>query len=155
MTDWERFEQMQPEEEQTDSAPGTFTHEPGESPSQPDVSPNAKLEKMSATGGEDAFPVSAPAESTDAQQEKTEQADKAWSMAAGGDSCNESKSTDGLVLGIAIGMVAGILIGFLLKQMPIWIVGGILLGGAIGFLLDLRSDRRRKESAACEKDAEQ
>ena len=73
MTDWERFEQMQPEEEQTDSAPGTFTHEPGESPSQPDVSPNAKLEKMSATGGEDAFPVSAPAESTDAQQEKTEQ----------------------------------------------------------------------------------
>ena len=52
-------------------------------------------------------------------------------------------------------MVAGILIGFLLKQMPIWIVGGILLGGAIGFLLDLRSDRRRKESDACEKDAEQ
>ncbi len=65
------------------------------------------------------------------------------------------KSTDGLVLGMAIGMVAGILIGFLLHQMPIWIVGGILLGGAIGFLLDLRSDRRRKESVAGEKNTQQ
>ena len=61
------------------------------------------------------------------------------------------KSTDGLVLGMAIGMVAGILIGFVLHQMPIWIVVGILLGGFIGFLLDSRNDRRRKESVAGEK----
>ena len=64
------------------------------------------------------------------------------------------KSTDGLVLGMAIGMVAGILIGFVLHQMPIWIVVGILLGGFIGFLLDSRNDRRRKESVAGEKDTE-
>lgn len=60
------------------------------------------------------------------------------------------RSTNGLVIGIALGMVIGILIGFLLKQMPIWIVGGILLGGAVGFLLDLRVDRRRKENAEAE-----
>lgn len=58
----------------------------------------------------------------------------------------QRNSTDGLVIGIAAGMVAGILIGFLLRQMPVWIVGGILLGGAIGCLLDLRRDRRRKEA---------
>ena len=50
-------------------------------------------------------------------------------------------STDGLVIGIAVGMVAGM--GFLLRQMPIWIVVGILFGGASGFWLDLRNDRRR------------
>ena len=59
---------------------------------------------------------------------------------------SQRNSTDGLVIGIAAGMVAGILIGFLLRQMPVWIVGGILLGGAIGCLLDLRRDRRRKEA---------
>ena len=57
----------------------------------------------------------------------------------------QRKSTDGLVIGIAAGMIVGILIGFLLRQMPVWIVGGILLGGAIGCLLDLRRDRQRKK----------
>ena len=63
-----------------------------------------------------------------------------------GDPTGQRNSTNGLVIGIAAGMVAGILIGFLLRQMPVWIVGGILLGGAIGCLLDLRRDRRRKEA---------
>ena len=58
---------------------------------------------------------------------------------------SQKNSTDGLVIGIAAGMITGILIGFLLRQMPFWIVGGILLGGAIGCLLDLRRDRQRKK----------
>ena len=61
---------------------------------------------------------------------------------------SQKNSTDGLVIGIAAGMVSGILIGFLLRQMPVWIVGGILLGGAIGCLLDLRRDRRRNEACS-------
>lgn len=62
------------------------------------------------------------------------------------------KSTNGLVIGAAAGMVLGIVIGFLLRQMPIWIVGGILLGGAAGLLLDIRSDRRRREASLSVKD---
>ena len=62
------------------------------------------------------------------------------------------KSTNGLVIGATAGMVLGIVIGFLLRQMPIWIVGGILLGGAVGLLLDIRSDRRRRETSLSVKD---
>ena len=56
------------------------------------------------------------------------------------------RSTDFFVVLTVAGFVLGVILGFILKNIPLFIVAGTVIGAAVGLVLDDSKDKKDKEN---------
>ncbi len=56
------------------------------------------------------------------------------------------RSTDFFVVLTVAGFVLGVVLGFILKNIPLFIVAGTVIGAAVGLVLDDSKDKKDKEN---------
>ena len=54
------------------------------------------------------------------------------------------RSTDFFVILTVAGFILGVVFGFVLKSIPLCIVGGTVVGAAVGIILDNNKDKNRE-----------